>query len=78
MNQKCQIPFSKTKRRKRKRIETLLSQLNGQFALNINFAKTFEGFISRIISKITALTMIQYLNLFVLNRNMNLINVNLA
>jgi len=59
--------FSTIKRRKRKRIETLISQLDGQFAVNINFAKTFEGLITRILSKITALTMIQYLKLFVLD-----------
>jgi len=70
--------FSMLKRRKRRRIETLISQLDGQFLMNINFAKSFEGLASRVISKITALTMIQYLNLFVLHRNMNLIKVNIA
>ena len=76
-NQNHQNEFSKVKRRKRKRIETLLSQLQGQFSLNINFAKTFEGLATRIISKITALTMIQYLNLFVFNRKLNAIKINL-
>jgi hypothetical protein len=71
------VQFSTEKRRKRKRIETLFSQLGGQFSMNINFAKTFEGFVARIISKITALTMIQYLNLFVFNRNMNTIKANI-
>ena len=77
-NQHRQNEFSKVKRRKRKRIETLLSQLQGQFSLNINFAKTFNGFATRIISKITALTMIQYLNLFIFNRKLNAIKINLA
>jgi hypothetical protein len=77
-NQRCKTYFSKGKRRKRKRIETLLSQLNGQFSLNNNFAKSFNGFATRIIAKIAALTMIQYINLFVLNRKMNLIKVNIA
>ena len=77
-NQHHQNEFSKVKRRKRKRIETLLSQLQGQFSLNINFAKTFEGLATRIISKITALTMIQYLNLFVFNRKLNAIKINLS
>jgi hypothetical protein len=35
--------FSPVKRRKRKRIETLIFQLYGQFSMNINFAKTFDG-----------------------------------
>lgn len=70
--------LSKTKRRKRKRIETLFSQLDGQFSMNINFAKSFEGLASRIISKITALTMIQYLNLFVFNRKLNNVKINLT
>ena len=70
--------LSKTKRRKRKRIETLFSQLDGQFSMNINFAKSFEGLASRIISKITALTMIQDLNLFVFNRKLNAVKINLT
>ena len=72
------IQFSTVKRRKRKRIETLISQLDGQFAMNINFAKSFNGLITRIISKITALTMIQFLNLFVFNRNLNYIKINIS
>jgi len=66
------------KRKKRKRIETLISQLAGQFSMNINFAKTFDGLITRILSKITALTVIQYLNLFVFNRKLNGIKINPA
>lgn len=71
------LQFSPLKRRKRKRIETLISQLDGQFSMNINYAKTFDGLATRIISKIAALTMIQYLNLFVFNRNLNHIKVNI-
>jgi hypothetical protein len=72
-NQLNPTEFSKLKRRKRKQIETLFAQLDGQFSMNVNFAKTFGGLAIRIISKITALTMIQYLNLFVFNRPVNLI-----
>ena len=64
--------FSTLKRRKRKRIETLISQLDGQFSMNINFAKTFDGLATRIISKIT---MIQFINLFVFQRNLNNIKI---
>ena len=70
--------FSRMKCRKRKRIETLVSQLDGQFSMNIYFAKTFDGLVTRIISKITAVTMIQYLNIFVFNRKVNAIKINIA
>jgi hypothetical protein len=70
--------FSKQKRCQRKRIETLFSQLDGQFSLNLNFAKTLEGLVSRIVSKITALTMIQFLNLFVFHRSLNHIKINIS
>jgi hypothetical protein len=63
---------------KRKRIETLFSQFKGQFAINVNFAKTFAGLATGILSKITSLLMIQYLNLFVLNRKMNRIKMNIC
>ncbi|KAA6336445.1 hypothetical protein EZS27_015392 [termite gut metagenome] len=39
--------------------------------MNINFAKTFVGLATRIRSKITVLLLIQYLNVFVLNRKIN-------
>jgi hypothetical protein len=77
-NQHNQVGFSTLKRRKRKRIETLISQLDGQFAMNKNFAKTFEGLVTRILSKITALTIIQFLNMFVFNRNINNLKINLC
>jgi len=70
--------FSPVKRRKRKRIETLISQLNGQFAMNVNLAKTLQGLIARISAKITAITMIQFLNLFVFKRNINNIKINIC
>ncbi|MEM0933469.1 MAG: IS982 family transposase, partial [Bacteroidota bacterium] len=48
-------------KRTRKRIETLFSQLCDQFMIRRNYAKTFEGFKTRILSKITALTVVQYI-----------------
>jgi hypothetical protein len=62
----------------RKRIETLFSQMCDQFRIRENFAKTFIGFKTRIISKITAITLIQHLNKFVFNRPINNLKVNLA
>nr|WP_170982975.1 IS982 family transposase [Dyadobacter frigoris] len=49
-------------RKTRKRIETLFSQLCDQFMIRRNYAKSFDGFRTRIIAKITALNSIQYIN----------------
>ena len=51
-------------RKSRKRIETLFSQLCDQFKIRNNYAKSFNGFKTRILSKITALTFIQFVNVF--------------
>lgn len=56
---------------RRKRIETAISQLGVQFSININFAKNFLGPTTRIVSKITTFTMIQYLNFFMFRRSLN-------
>jgi len=65
-------------KKSRKRIETLFSQLCDQFMIRRNYAKSFEGFKNRILSKITALTVIQYINMFEFNRNINNLKVNIA
>lgn len=65
-------------RKTRKRIETLFSQLCDQFMIRRNYAKSFDGFKTRILSKITALTMIQYINKFIFDRNINNIKINIA
>lgn len=70
--------FSYKKAKIRKRIETAFSQLSGQFMLHINYAKTFLGLTTRLLSKITAFTTIQYINFFVENRSLNKIKINLA
>lgn len=57
----------------RKGVERTYSQLKDQFLIERNYAKTFSGFKTRILSKITALTLIQYFNHFVLFRDINLI-----
>lgn len=77
-NQRNFVEFSIQKRTTRKRIETLFSQLHGQFKLKTNHAKTLLGLFTRVLSKITAFTTIQYLNLFVFQRSLNKIKVNLS
>lgn len=50
---------------------TSFSQLCDQFMIRRNYAKSFKGFKTRILSKITTLTTIKYLNKFVFCRNIN-------
>ncbi len=64
-------------RKNRKRIETLFSQLCDQFMIRRNYAKTFQGFKTRILSKIAALTVVQYINKFIFDRNVNNIKINI-
>ena len=68
-------PYFKMKARKR--IETLFSQLCDQFMIRRNYAKSFLGFKTRILAKLTALTMVQYLNKFVFDRPINQLKINL-
>ena len=77
-NQHDFVEFSRTKSKIRKRIETAISQLGGQFSININFAKSFLGLATRIASKIVSFTMIQYLNFFVFKRSLNKTKINLC
>lgn len=64
-------------RKSRKRIETLFSQLCDQFMIRRNYAKSFDGFKNRILSKIMALTVIQLINKLN-NRNINNLKVRIA
>lgn len=52
------IPLAKS----RKRIETLFSQLTEQFMVIRNYAKITDGLFARIIGKISALTVLQFIN----------------
>lgn len=70
-NQKDYKPQAYIFRKSRKRIETLFSQLCDQFRIRNNYAKSFEGFKTRILAKITALTLVQYINKFIFDRPIN-------
>jgi len=48
---------------KRRRIETQFSQLNDQFRIKWNYAKTFGGFEIRLLSKLAAIAVLQFVNL---------------
>jgi len=65
-------------RKTRKRLETLFSQLCDQFMIRRNYAKSFQGFKTRILAKITALTLIQFINKFDFNRPINNLKVNIT
>lgn len=75
MNQKNYKKQPYIFRKSRKRIETLFSQLCDQFKIRNNYAKTFEGFKTRILAKITALTLVQYINKFIFDRPINNIKI---
>jgi hypothetical protein len=62
INQKDYKPQFYLFKRFRKRVETLFSQLDDQFMLLRNYAKDVNGFFVRVLSKITAVTALQYLN----------------
>jgi hypothetical protein len=74
LNNKPQAPIF---RRCRKRIETLFSQLCDQFMIRRNYAKSFDGFKNRILTKILAMTTIQLINKLN-NRNINNLKIAVA
>lgn len=76
-NQKDYKPQAYVFRKSRKRIETLFSQLCDQFMIRRNYAKSFDGFKNRILSKIMALTVIQFINKLN-NRNINNLKISIA
>jgi hypothetical protein len=86
-NIKLEVPMRKNQKnykdqpyiikKSRKRIETLFSQLCDQFMIRRNYAKSFLGFKTRILTKITTLTIIQTINRSA-NRNINNLKINIA
>ena len=62
-NQKDYKPMEPIYRKVRKRIETLFAQLCDQFMLKRNYAKSVLGISVRLLSKITGVTLLQYLNI---------------
>ncbi|AJW64133.1 Transposase DDE domain protein [Elizabethkingia miricola] len=77
VNQKDYKPQFYLFKKKRKRIETLFSQLCDQFMIRRNYAKSFEGFKTRLLAKITALTVVQFINKIYFNQNINNLKVSI-
>lgn len=67
-NQREARPVMWILKKVRKRMETVFSQLCDQFMIQRNYAKSFAGFKSRVLAKITGLTLLQFLNKFVYNQ----------
>jgi len=78
INQKNYKPQFPEFKRVRKRIETVFSQLDGQFMLGRNYAKDVNGLFTRILAKISALTVLQYINKFVINQPIGRVKHTLA
>ena len=77
-NQKEQKPMMWILKKIRKRIETVFSQLCDQFMIQRNYAKSFTGFKSRILAKVTGLTILQFLNKFIYNKPVSMVKHALA
>jgi hypothetical protein len=67
-NQKDGKPVIRVLKKVRKRIETVFSQLCDQFMIQRNYAKSFTGFKSRVLAKVTGFTILQFLNKFIYNK----------
>ncbi len=65
VNQQEHKPVMWILKKVRKRIETVFSQLCDQFMMQRNCAKSFTGFKSRILAKVTGFTILQFLNKFI-------------
>ncbi|WP_419801570.1 IS982 family transposase [Mucilaginibacter sp.] len=61
-NQQNKERFQPIFRRFRKRMETLFAQLCDQFMLKRNYAKSLAGLSVRILTKLTAVTCLQFIN----------------
>jgi hypothetical protein len=67
-NQHDYKPYFPLFKKVRRRIETVFSQLDDQFMLVRNYAKNTKGLFTRVLAKISALTILQYINKFVNNQ----------
>lgn len=67
-NQKDKKPVLYTLKKIRKRIETVFSQLCDQFMIQRNYAKSFPGYKTRILAKVSGMTILQYINKFINNK----------
>ena len=76
-NMKGQTMWSKSVAYHRKKIETKISQLDDQFMVKRNYAKTSAGLLSRLASKTAAVATLQFLN-FSKQKSLNKLKTALA
>lgn len=62
-NERVQHEMPEDYTERRKRVEVVFSQLVDQFAIRKSYAKSQKGLFSKIISKITLFTLLQYVNM---------------
>jgi len=77
-NQKVIDFIPKEYKGKRKKIETIFSQLTDQFSIQKNYTKSAAGYFSRILSKITSMTVMNYINVHTNNVSASKIKYALA
>lgn len=68
-NMKGMPPLDKSLAYKRKKIETIFSQLKYIFRIKHNLTKSYLGFTTRMISKLCSLNLFQYINKFIKNKS---------
>ena len=62
-NMKTLDEWTGSRKRTRKKIETLFSQLCDQMMLKRNYSKTLKGLFVRVLAKISSVSFLKYLNL---------------
>lgn len=67
-NQIEKVPMTYNLRVIRKRVETIFSQLCDMFMIQRNYAKSFYGYRTRILAKISGFTILQFINKYVTHR----------
>ncbi len=77
-NQKEKTPICYPLKVIRKRIETVFSQLCDMFSIQRNYAKSFIGYRTRILAKISSLTILQYINKFITGKPVGRVKYALA
>ncbi|MCH2200113.1 MAG: transposase [Flavobacteriales bacterium] len=61
-NPREKVPINPQNGKKRSRIEVQFAQLCDQFRIKLNYAKTFEGFLVRMASKLASIAVLQKVN----------------
>jgi len=77
-NQLDKMPIAHPLKVIRKRVETVFSQLCDMFMIQRNYAKSFIGYRTRILAKISGFTTLQFINRYITNKPVSQIKYALA